>query len=181
MSLPPQPSTSASDVIAVLGDGFAQVFSAARPVKLTVREVAKVMEHPVEDGSTVTDFRVIQPVEIDLSLAVVGDGYRDIYAEIKQLFLASTLLTVQTRTASYSDMLISDMPHEEGVSPANGIIIALKLREVKLVKAEYGTFPPSAVANKSQSSTVDRGQQSGTTASPSQSSSGSILYQSFKG
>lgn len=150
------PSASA-DVVAIYDDNFNQIFSGARPIKVTVTEIAKVMEHPIETGATITDHRVIQPVEIEMSMIITGAEYRSVYQQIRQIYQNATLLTVQTRTASYTDMLLNGIPHEEDPDYFDAIAIILKLKEVLFVTAQFGTLPPSKVANKSQASTVQQG------------------------
>ena len=167
--------TRAVDVVGVFDDQFNQVFSNARPIKAMVNESAKAMEHPVETGVTITDHRIILPTEIELSVLVTnsasGQEYRSVYQQIKQLWLNATLLTVQTRTGSYPNMLITDIPHDETADMFDAIAIGIKLKEVLFVEAKFGTLPPTAVKNKSKASTVDRGEQQTTTATPAENQS----------
>lgn len=153
------PSAS-SDAVAVFGANLSQVFSGARPIKAAVTEDSKLMEHPLETGAVVTDHRIVLPIEIELSLILTAT-YRNVYQQIKQLFTDGTLLTVQTRTASYSNMVIMSLPHDEDPEMFDAIAIAVKLRQVEIISPQYGTLPPSKVANKSQASTVKKGQQQG--------------------
>jgi len=175
--------TGSADVVAVFDADLNQVFARARPMKVTVKESAKVMEHPVETGSTISDHRVTLPVEIDLSMILISDDYRSTYQQIRQLFLNATLLTVQTRTASYSNMLISDMPHEESPEQFDVIALALSLREVDFVKPKTGKLPPSKVRNKTKADTVNRGVQSGKTFGPEEKKKSFFLqlFDYFKG
>jgi hypothetical protein len=145
------------DVVAVLDADFNQVFGGARPMKATVSETSKVMEHPVETGVTITDHRIIMPVEIELSM-LIGLDYRSVYQQIKQLWRNATLLTVQTRTDSYPNMLISDIPHDETGEMFDVAPLAIKMREVLFVTPQFGALPAKKVANKKQQSTVSRGE-----------------------
>ena len=152
------PNASA-DIVAVFDDQFNQVFVNARPIKGTVNESAKVMEHPVETGATITDHIIFQPIEIELSLMLTSADYRSVYQQIKDIYLAGRLLTVQTRTSTHQNMLIQQLPREESTDVFNGISVALRLKEANFVTAQFGSLPEKSVANKSQSSTVARGQQ----------------------
>ncbi len=167
------PSAS-SDVVCVFDQNFNQVFRQARPTKLTVNEHAKVMEHPVETGATITDHRIIEPIELEFSMVLQGDDYRSVYQQIRQLYLAATLLIVQSRTASYSNMLISEMPHEETPEYFDTVTVILKMKEVFFVTAQFGTLPPQKVKDKTQASTIDRGNQQ------TKASNASILARVFK-
>lgn len=158
------PSASA-DVVAVFDENFNQVFANARAIKANVNEYSKVMEHPVEDGTTITDHTVVQPTEIELSLMLIVDP-RSVFQQIKQLYLTRTLLTVQTRSDSYTSMLISDMPHDEDPDIFNVLPLALKLKEVIFVTAQFGTLPAKKVKDKNMASTSQKGEQQ-TTPTPS--------------
>lgn len=156
--------SAATDVTALLKQSdFSQVVQKARAMKLSLREDSKVMEHPVEDGTTITDHRVILPVEGDLSVIIAGSDYRSTYQSLRALFLSGELLILQTQVASHQNMLIVSMPREESPDMQGAIPIALRVKEVKTVKASYGTLPPRAVANKADASTVKKGDTSTTT------------------
>lgn len=147
----------ATDVTCVLNAALAQVFELARPMKASVKREAKAMEHPLETGATVTDHRIILPTEIELSMMLVGEAdYRTTYRQIADLFLRGELLTVQTRAASYSNMTITGIPHEESPDQFDAIMLALKLKEVQY---STGAFSTVKVRHKKDSRTVKRGEQ----------------------
>jgi Dit-like tail protein len=180
----------AVDVVGVFDSDFNQIFPEARPIKASVREAAKVMEHPVEDGSTITDHRVIEPTEIELTVLLTNEEFRDTYNKIRTYFRQTETLIVQTYTGSYPDMIIEAMPHDESGGDVGMIPIALKLREVLLVTAQFQALPPAAVApgangaGKRNASTVKRGEQTGKTETPTQTGGekkSSTLYDIFYG
>lgn len=152
--------SAAIDYVAVFTQDFTQVFTKARAIKAVVKEQAKVMEHPVESGAIITDHRIILPVEIELSLILQAPDYQDVYKTIRQFYLNGTLLVVQTRSGIYENQLISGMPHEEDPAQYNALAIALSLKQVQFVTAQFGVVPK----NPKNSNTVDRGTQQGTTA-----------------
>lgn len=146
-----------TDVVAVLDDQYQQVFEGARPMKATVKEDSKTMEHPLESGAIITDHRIVLPVEIELAVIPRAEQFNDVYAEIKQLFIKGTLLTVQTRTGRYSSMLIQSMPHDESADMFDTCPIALKLKEVRIVVSKVGKgYAPK---KKKQSPRVEAGQK----------------------
>ena len=147
--------TVETDIIGVFTKDFTQVFARARPLKVSVKEESKLMEQPLETGANTVDHRIIQPVEIELSMILQAEDYRDTYDDIKQFYLDGTLLSVLTQTASYDSLMIESMPHEEGGEMYDAITLALKLKEVHFVTPEFGIVPRSP----KDSSTVDRGNQ----------------------
>jgi hypothetical protein len=143
------------DMVGVYDQLFNQVFRRARILKATVREEARVMEHPLETGATVTDHRVILPIEIELSMIVQAERYWEVYNEIKQSYLSSTLFIVQTKASVYINQLISSMPHEENPDQFDTISIALNFKEV-LFFTTTSKIVPRETTN---SPTIQRGQQ----------------------
>lgn len=167
------PNASA-DVVAVFDQNFNQVLTLARPIKAALRETSQVMKHPVETGVVITEHMIIDPIGIELSMVLVSTDYRNTYQQIKQLFKAGALLTVQTKTDSYQNMLISKLPHDEDPEMFDVIALALSLEEAQFVEAQFGSLPASKVANKSNASTIQKGAQIPKTQTPS------ILYQVFR-
>lgn len=175
MAINEKTGTNAQDVVGVFDSSLNQIFEEARAVKVTVKEEAKVMEHPLEDGSSITDHKIILPIEIELSIIIQSDDYKSVYEKIKQYYLGNELITVQTKTGEYASLVIQSMPHDEVADMFDTIAIAMKLKEVKLVQPQFGSLPPKKVANKNQASTVKKGEQQ-----PQERSSGSVLSRIFR-
>lgn len=156
----------ATDIVAVYTQDYTQVFRDARAIKAVIKETSKVMEHPIETGAIITDHRIVWPVEIELKLILTPATYRDVYYEIKDLYLQGTLLIVQTRSGIYESQLINSMPHEEDPTIYDTITIALALKEVQMVTAQFTKTP----RNPKNTSTVNRGNLQGLPANTSQTS-----------
>ena len=164
--------SAAVDYVAVFTQDFTQLFTQARAIKATVKEQAKVMEHPVETGAIITDHRIILPVEIELSLILGSADYQSVYKAIRQYYLSSTLVVVQTRAGIYENQMIQSMPHEEDPAMYNVLSIALSLKQVQFVTAQFGIVPRAA----SNTTTTDRGTQQGTPTTLPQSSLAHVLF-----
>ncbi len=130
-----------SDAVAVLDSGFRQVFPKARPMKISVRQTLKAMEHPLENGEITTDYRVLNPVEIEIPIKTQGLYYRGVYHEIEQLYKKSELLTIQTRTRNYRNMVITEMPHEQLPAEYDVISMNLRFKQIRIVQKE-GDYEP---------------------------------------
>lgn len=155
-----QQATAAVDVTAVLDSSLNQVFTTARPVKATTKPTSKLMEHPLETGATRIDHRVFNPTDIELSMVLVGEEYRQVYQQIKDIWLRGDLLTVQTRTDSWPSMMIKDMPHEESPDLIDGVTLILILHEVMFTTAEFRDMKVKPkMAEAKNTSTVKRGEQ----------------------
>lgn len=179
MATNPQIATASSDVVAVFTSEFQQVFERARPIKATIKESAKVFEHPLETGATITDHRIIMPIEIELSLILQSSDYRSVYQNIKQLFLNADLLVVQTKSGVYDNQLISAMPHEEDPEQYDAITMALTLKQAQFVTPQFSGLPPRAVRNPSNASTASRGEQQPTQSTSTADRDSSLLFRVF--
>lgn len=167
--------TFSKDVVGVYSsDGTSQLFEKARPLKASVTTAATVMTHPVEDGSTVTDYKVVNPTEIELSMVLSSDDYPDVYKSIKEAFVKSTLLTVQTRSGSYSNMMIAAMPHDEDAAMYDSLSLALKLKEVKFATVKTAKVPVSSPKDARDTKTSPGGKKQ------PKAKESSVLFQVFQ-
>lgn len=120
------------------------------------------MEHPVESGATITDHRVILPVTIELHMILDPAEYQDTFQQIKTAFKEVKTLSVQTKADTYGDMLIEEIPHDEQPDFFDTLAVAVRLKQVILVDAQYAQLPEKQVKKKSNASTVKTGQKQGT-------------------
>lgn len=171
-------ASAAQDVVGIFdATSSSQLFVNARTIKAKISESASVMSHPVEDGTTVTDHIVINPITVELSMIVASDDYRSVYESIKATFKKGTLLTVQTKSGTYRSMIISAMPHDEDPELFNALSIAVKLQEVKFAKFVTGGTVNKVSKPKSaeHGSSVNSGKQQ-PTEDGNASKKSSILY-----
>lgn len=151
--------SAASDVVGVFDQNFAQVFPTARPIKAIINETSKPMEHPVESGVIITDHRIILPTEIELSMILPAGDYRSVYQQIKTYYISAQILNVQTRTDTYPNMFIVQIPHQEDAELFDTVSLTIKLKQVLIVSTQTQALPASAVANTNQQSTINNGIQ----------------------
>ena len=147
--------SSATDQVAIFDQNYNQLFQQAKSIKVVVKENSKLMEHPIETGSIITDHRIILPTEIDMSLILASSDYSDVYKSIKQYYLNATKLIIQTRSSIYDNQLIESLPHEEDPNMYDALTIALSLKQVVYVSVQYAPAPKYP----SNTTTQDRGIQ----------------------
>lgn len=173
-------SGSTQDLVCILdGENFQQLFAAAQPMRMTVREIRRATKFVVEDGSTRSDHVVVEAIEISIDLILQDQDSRNGYEQIRQAWRDNRLVTVQGKVGSYNSMLITDIPHDESPEYGMGIAIPMRLTEWRAVKPEYGTLPPSKVKSKKQASTAKGGQKQTTEASQPTKNRASVAYRIF--
>jgi hypothetical protein len=107
-----------------------EVFPAARFLKVEIKPESRPMEHPVESGATITDHRILLPIEIELSTVLSSLDYKDVYKQIVGFYTNATLLTVQCRAGTFTNQLIQAIPHTEDADQYDAIILSLKMKQV---------------------------------------------------
>ena len=148
------------DVVAVVDpDSGEQLFTAAAVMKANVGPSSKIMDHPLEDGSPVSDYKVILPIVMELALLVDSQDFDFTYAQITDAFQDSTFLTVRTNADTFDDMVIEAMPHDETPEMYGMLAISLRLREINLITVQYQALPASQVEQPTDQSTINRGEQ----------------------
>ena len=158
MAFPSFPVTDTSNKVSVFDSNFNQLFPDATIIKLNIKEEAKVMEHPLETGATVSDHAITQPIEIEMDIFINSTSYKNTYNIIVKLFHDFSFLTVQTNTDTYKNQIIQSMPHVESSDIFDGTVINMKLKEALFIEPQYGSVPISP-RNPKNSSTTGRGTQ----------------------
>ena len=164
-------STKKVDVVQILDQSGNQVFASARPLNAFVREVSKGLRYPIETGAVLTDSIIVEPVEIQMDVLIQQGGYATTYPQIRTGRINGTLYTVQTRTGTYKNMYIEEMPHDETSEMMSAIKMHLKFVEALFVAPSttgatqiQNNYSPAAPQN---SNTKAQGLLSGVTAASS--------------
>lgn len=159
-------STKKVDVVQILDQASGQqIFAEARPTAAFVREISKGLRYPIETGAVLTDSIIVEPIEINMDMLIPQSGYATVYPQIRAGRLAGTLYTVQTRTGTYKNMFIEEMPHDETSEMMSSIKIHIKFVEALFVSPStngatqiQNNYSPAAPQN---SNTVAQGLLSG--------------------
>lgn len=173
-------TVSAQDVVGVFDANFNQLFVNARAMRALVSPEAKIMEHPLETGAQIADHIVYLPVEIELSFILDPATARDTYQEIKSTFKAATIVSVQTKADTFSNMVIKHIPHDEVPEMFDTFAVAMKLREAQFVQPQYAQLPANKVKKPANSSTVKTGEKTSTTPALAQQSAAVGIWDSAK-
>lgn len=125
------------------GETFQQIYSDARPIKAEVYESSKIMKYPVETGVTLSDFKVTNPTSIEMVFIANSVAWQTAYQQMRNDWINATLISAQTKTGVYRNMVIAAMPHTEEASMFDAVVIYLKLEEAIMVA-------PNSIASQNQ-------------------------------
>ena len=111
----------------------------------TVKRTAKVVQHPVEDGSVISDHVHHNPVQVRMQVFVsdvvttpgsqpAGESKQQIaFNTIRELFEQNELLTVTTPFETLDNMVISSHTWDRRSGASLGLELAMSLTQVRIV------------------------------------------------
>lgn len=152
-----------TEVYGIYDAGFNLRFEKMILLKASIQREARLMEHPLEDGSTIVDHRVLMPTEIEIAVQLPSGEYESLYQEINRAWISTELFNIHTRPGIYKSMALASMPHDENPEQLNVIPMFLRFKEVRLVTTQYQALPARKVARPRDQSTVKRAEQTGKT------------------
>jgi len=155
---------NATDLNAIYDENYTPIFVGADQLKVEVLPTAKIMSHPLEDGSTRSDHIVYNPVELQIEVSLTGANYKDVYSEIFQFYSTGTTIVVSTKTDNYENQLIDELPHEESPDVFDGITLTIKTKEVRFAATGTTVLP----VNPADEDTNDQSTTQGVVPTPAE-------------
>ena len=152
-------------VIILDNDTLQELWTGSDIMRVSVNESSKATRYAVEDGTSRNDHVIQNPTEIAISMVLAGEVAR-LFQLLKQTYLERKLVTIQTKTDVYANMLVEEIPHEQDAGMTDGVTVDVRFVEWREVVPEYGELTMNRVANPNQSDTVKRGSQATSEASP---------------
>lgn len=147
------------DVTAILDESGNQLFSTAKILNLSTSPTNTYAQHPVEDGTVVSDNKITNQVRISVTIILDGNDYQEVYKSIQNASNNDTKLSIQTRVSTYNNMYIEAYPSEESASIFDTVSMSIDFVEQITGNITTSQLSPSDVASQSDVDTVDRGEQ----------------------
>ncbi|CAH7182813.1 hypothetical protein VCHA50P417_20494 [Vibrio chagasii] len=129
---------------------------------IKVEPKAHYPSHVLEDGIEFIDHKIRVPLKITASVMLSMRTYIDIFQRIKLAEAKAEPLTVQTKVDVYPNMIIESFPYEESSRFRHAVPVQIFLVERMTPSRDEGSLNDSDVANPADTSTVRRGDSSGT-------------------
>lgn len=122
-------------------------------LRFGVEERSRMCDHPIEDGSVITDHKVKEPITFTCAMAMpeflgglVVDELNDFYRESKKVM-------IQCATGVYMNMILCEKPTNIAPENASRPIFDLKFREVVIVTPKIDGMQEGDVASASDADT----------------------------
>ena len=93
-----------------------------------VQETSTVTKYKVEDGTNRNDHIVHNPTEMLMRLTLAGE-VSQLFNAIKQTYTERALVTVQTRTDVYADMIVTEIPQDQTGAAMDAVTLDIRLSE----------------------------------------------------
>lgn len=124
------------------------VANPASYMKFGVKKPTMLCDHPIEDGSHVSDHKVIQQRELSLTVVLPELGGGKMIETLERYLTSSQKLIVKCATGVYWNMILIDAPTEITPNNLSRPIYELSFREVLIVspQVEKGATATTAVA-----------------------------------
>lgn len=145
-------SSSAYDVVRIISKA-GPAFETARIMRATINNDSDIFSHPIEDGNTITDFKVELPIQIQLAVIIPAEDFENAYRNLRQAKAIGSEFIIQTRADSYERMVIKSMPHEESPEIGDCLGLSITFQEVKWFKPSVESLPATEVSAKPNSKT----------------------------
>lgn len=154
------------ELVAVLdNDSLQEIWTGTDLMQVSVMESSKATRYAVEDGTNRNDHVIHNPTEISLRAVMTGE-VTQLFDALRQTYRDRSLVTIQTKTAVYANMLLEEIPHDQDPGMTDAVALDLRFVEWREVAPEYGELTQSQVADPKQSDTVRRGSQATTETPP---------------
>ena len=147
------------DITAILDENGNQLFPTAKILKASTAPSNTYAQHPLEDGTVVSDNVIENQVRISMPIILNSNDYQQVYKAIKSASKNRTRFTIQTRVDTYSNMYIESYPSEESAGMFDTVQLNVDFIEQQFGKVVTEQLSSSDVENPADADTVNRGEQ----------------------
>ena len=141
--------------IALYDEHGGEILADSTIISCTVNDTSRLMEHPIESGATVADYKVFNPVTASIIVALPEYGFEGQFAEIYSVYKNSEYVILQTKTNVYKNLQVLSIPHEANIKNVSRPTITIQLKEALTVEAQF--TQEKQLKNKANTKTKDEG------------------------
>lgn len=100
-------------------------------------------EHPIENGTVITDASVLRPITAEVGLIMPTALYTKIYRTIQEYYENKKKIQMLTKFGLIKNMVISSMPYKLDASNVDRPTINITLHQISEVEAQYRQYEGS--------------------------------------
>lgn len=137
-----------------------------------VNQTQQITDNPIEDGSSISDFSIQEPITINLTVEIgnvslfdinqePGENARRAFEELERLYENRSFVSYQTGFRLYENMLLTSINLTDDIRKPNALIAEISLKQVIITESEQVAIPSQIVqsgkARQQLSSTINAG------------------------
>lgn len=116
----------------------------------------KLMEHPKEDGTVITDHVIDDPSKCNIKLLIYDDDAETLN-ELMEYYRNSTVLTVKIKNEVFSNLVLNSKPLSADSEHYNATVYNLAFKEVQEAVTQFVEMPQNQVKNPTNASRIKTG------------------------
>lgn len=133
-----------------------QILTSLQFIDGSVQEDKKLMEHPKEDGTIVTDHEINDPISINVQV-LVSDNDSSGLNEIQDLYRNNTYVIIKIKNEIHSNLVMSSKPMQADSSHYDKTVYNLTFKEIQEAQTVYVKMSVPQVKQKKNASKVKVG------------------------
>ena len=123
--------------VSLYNENGQELLTSASIVSCSVNDTSKLMEHPIESGAVVSDYKIFNPVTATLTVALSQMEYSSEFAEVYSIYKSCKFVTLQTKTNVYQNLQILSLQHEANSQNVNRPSLVIQFKEALTVEAQF--------------------------------------------
>ena len=137
-------------------DGNSEALTGAKIFEGSAVVDKKLMEHPKEDGTVITDHVIDDPSKCTVKILIEDDDAETLN-ELMEYYRKSTPLTVKIKSEIFSNLVIASKPLAADSEHFNASVYDLTFKEIQNAVTQYVEMPADKVKNPSNASKIKTG------------------------
>lgn len=151
-----QYKSSSNNLAIYVQDGNREALTGAKIFEGSATVDKKLMEHPKEDGTLITDHVIDDPSKCTVKL-LIEDEDTGTLNELMEYYRKSTPLTVKIKNEIFSNLIINGKPFSADSGHFNSTVYNISFKEIINAVTQYVEMPLSSVKNPTNASTIKAG------------------------
>ena len=147
---------SSKNLAIYVQDGNTEALTNAKIFEGSATVDKKLMEHPKEDGTVITDHIIDDPSKCTVKILIEDDDSETLN-ELMEYYRNSTVLTVKIKNEIFSNLVINSKPFAADSEHFNSTVYNLSFKEIQVATTQYVKMSENQVKKPKNASRVKIG------------------------
>ena len=133
-----------------------QILTSLQFLDGSVTDDKKLMEHPKEDGTTIIDHIISNPIQVSLQ-CLVADDDSSVLEELHDIYRKCTPVIIKVKNELYDNLVMDSMPLKANSDHYNYTVYNLTFKEIQVAQTLYVKMSVPQVKKKANASKINTG------------------------